>query len=495
MSAAAEVSVKSPPGWRADKLLAIFGHLLTDDHFARGVGSKISPEWFGNEVALQKARAIQLQHLDRYGHLPTPDEVKDGSCIQSEDAETRRLVAAGVDLALAARTKFGKDGLADEVRRWHKDLLFRGAAARAKRFYELGREEEAYSEMSAMVESVRQADNDLDYRHDWTTFRRILREKTEEYDGALTLGHPLIDHKLCPEGRGGSLLRHKSTIVEAGTNRGKSRFCTSVIAENTKQGADTLWFVNEDPEIDVTLNLWCAMLRMTPGEVIKFGSTPEGAQAMDLLAPYIDEHVDFCFVSPTGLTVESVVASVRRRQAARVAKKGKGYDLFVCDYPAKMISDRVQGDVRHVQGHVYRQLIGLGLEYGFHGLFPIQANRTGHVVGKGRSGLSKQENPRWLDERDIAETFNPAQDAANFISHNRTPDLAKRKLTVYYFCKSKSSDAVGWAVACRGDYGWALTHAPDLPAVCFQSDWAEPEKIEEWLKVYNGKAVPSECVK
>lgn len=477
----------------------MFGWLLSDESFARGAGSQVEPEWFGAETALVKARLVQLKHLESYGTLPTPDEVKEGPCLRGHPEEEKALIARAVDMALSARSRFGKDGLADEVRRWKKDLLFRSANQRAVQLYRQGQAEKAYSVMEELVAHVRASEADADDSHRWEDFRQYLADKQAEYHNAVTWGHPLFDAKLCPEGEGGSLLRGKTTIVESGTNRGKSRCLGTVVKSNLFRElrgkpapADCLWISHEDRAPDLSINLWCAALRVTPGELMRYHQTPEGAAVMDELALFIKEHVDLVFLPPTGLTVEQVVATIRRKQEERQRKHGKGYDLLVDDYPAKLTTDRFRGDKRDIIAHVYQQFVGLALEYNFHSLLAVQTNRAGHIVGKGAHG--PKETPRWMDERDIAETFDPARDVANFISLNRTPGLEAIKATVYYICKAKESAAIGWAIACKGEYGHALTHAPDLPATCFQADWMEPDKIAEYLKLYDGKAVPTHVV-
>lgn len=487
-------------GWSTDKLLAVFGWLLADADFARGAGAEIQPEWFGTETALVKARMVQLKHLEKYGVFPTPDEVKDGPCLRGHPEDEKLLIARGVDLALRSRERFGKDGLADEVRRWRKSLIFRDAHKRSAQHYHLGQEEQAYSVMEDMVAAVRAADNEDGGGFQWEQFRQHLADKKAEYRGALTWGHPLFDAKLCPEGEGGCLLRGKSTLIESGTNRGKSRCLSTVVKSNLFREvrgqlapADVLWITHEDPDVDLSMNLWCSTLRVTPGELLRFHLTPEGAAAMDELALYFKRHVELVMLPPTGLTVEKVVAVVRKKQEEWKRKHGKGFDLLVDDYPAKLTTDRFRSsDKRDVIAHVYQQFIGLALEYRFHSLLAVQSNRAGHVVGKGGGG--PKEKPRWMDERDIAETFDPARDVANFISLNRTAALEAIKATVYYVCKAKESAAIGWAIACRGDYGMSLTHAPDMAATCFQADWMEADKIAEYLKTYDGKAVPTHIV-
>lgn len=487
--------------WSKDKQLALMGHLLLNHQFAAGTGNPIEPEWFGAETGLVKVRQLQIGFRDRFKRLPTVDEVREGPGMRSEEPAIRELVAQTVAMALQAVNRFPADALGEEIRHWHKSLVYRAGVSRSAELYRTGNSEKAFEEVERMLERLREADRDRDHRHRWGNFREMLKAREEEYADALTLGNPILDKKLMPESDTGALIRGQTTIILSGTNRGKSRFMTTVVKENFLRRKRILWMTHEDPEVDVSMNMWCSLLRLNREQVMKLWKDPKGAATMDRLAAELEEYVEFAFMPPTGLTVEEVVASVRRRQAESIARNGVGFDLLVDDYPKKLTSSRAQGDFRHVLTYVYDQFVGLALEYGMGALLAFQTNREGHAAGM--HAIKKlcehcRRNPvqsRWINETDCGEAWAPMENVANVISLNRDKEMERLGITAYYFAKTKASQAKGWVVACRGDYGAATTHAPDLAAVAFQGEFVPAERLDGWLTSYPNSTVPDAVVR
>jgi hypothetical protein len=356
------------------------GHLLLDREFASGAGSRVEPEWFGAETGLVKTRQLQVKFRSEFGRLPTIDEVREGPGMRSEEPAIRQLVADTIVAAKQAAVRFPADALSEEIRHWHKGLLYRAGVYRSAELYRGGRADEAFAEMERMIERLREADRDKDHRHRWGNFRQMLAAREAEYSDALTLGNPLLDKRLMPESDSGSLIRGQTTIILSGTNRGKSRFLTTVVKENFLRRKRILWITHEDPEVDVSMNMWCSVLRLNRAEVMKLWKDPQGAALMDRLSEQLEELVEFAFMPPTGLAVEDVVDSIRRRQAESIATTGQGFDLLVDDYPKKLTARKAQGDFRHVLTYVYEQFVGLALEYGMHALLAYQTNREGHAA-------------------------------------------------------------------------------------------------------------------
>lgn len=487
--------------WSRDKQLALMGHLLTDNRFAAGAGSAVEPEWFGSETGIVKVRQLQVRFRDRFKRLPTVDEVREGPDMRSEEPAMRMLVARSVEEALAAASRFPADALAEEIRHWHKSLVYRAGVSRSAELYRAGQAEQAFAEVERMLERLREADRDRDHRHRWGNFREMLTAREAEYADALTLGHPLLDKRLMPESDSGSLIRGQTTIVLSGTNRGKSRFMTTVVKENFLRKKRVLWMTHEDPEIDVSMNMWCSLLRVNRGDLMSLWRDPKGAALMDRLSAELEEYVEFAFMPPTGLTVEEVTASIRRRQAESIASTGRGFDLLVDDYPKKLSASRAQGDFRHVLTYVYDQFVGLALEYNMHSLLAFQTNREGHAASMSASKRLCEHcrrNPvqaRWINETDCGEAWAPMENVANVISLNRDKEMERMGLTAYYFAKTKSSQAKGWVVACRGDYGAATTHAPDLGATSFQGEFVPAERLSGWIDSYKDGTVPDAVVR
>lgn len=492
--------------WSTDKKLALQGHLLLNERFLRGLGSSVAPEWFGSESALVRVRSLQVRFLEHYGRPPTPQELPECVFLHGAKDDERREVAAAVDLAVRATERFGLDALQEEVLHWHKDVLFRDAWERAGAEYRRGKDDEARRIIDEMIRKVGGLSLHDDQAHDWTAYRTFFQRVEAEYGDSLTFGHPLLDYAMCPEAhelweaRGkvgpapGGLLPGMSTVALAATNVGKSRFAGTVVRHNALRGEPVLYVVHEDREQDSAFNIWTSTLGITRGEYLRLLADPTAADYLDEVAALLRRNVDYLYLPKAGLTVEEVVATVRRRNDERRAKNGgRGYRLFVDDYPQKLTAKQVHGDLRHIQAYVYQQLFAVTRELGFHSLFLIQANRAGNVMARGREatgGRGQVSRPRWLSSGDMKEVFDPACDCDNMLSINRPPEFEKSDTVVYFFEKLKGSMYRGWSAACESRFGWALAHAPEMRATLFRSEWAEAEDVRGWLRDYDGKAVP-----
>jgi len=493
---------QKPLAWSPKKKMALLGHLLIDDRFARGLGSNVAAEWFGSETALVQARSLQLRFLEEFGRLPTALELPECKYLHGADDQERKDIETAVCSAVELTKEFPLDALQKEVLHWYQDLLFRDAWHRAGAEYQRGRDDEARKIMAEMVRKTSVVTIGRDQLHRFDEFEHFFQDVEQQYAGALTWGHPLIDSVVCPEAldiakrlgqkTAGSLLPGMVTVLLAGTNVGKSRVVNTVAIHNAMAGEPCLVIVHEDREADSAFNFWSATLRVTRGEFLAMIANPETCVQLKQVAAELQRNIDFIYIPAVGLTVEEIVSIVRRRNDERRAmNSGKGYSLFIDDYPQKLTAQKVTGDLRHIQAYVYQQLIALTRELGFHSILPIQANRAGNNMARAREQPgAKQQRLRWLMSGDVSEVFNPIMDADNVFSINRPPDIEAANLIVYYFEKMKSSMYRGWAVSCESHFEWALAHAPDSRAVSFRSEWAEADEIKSWLKNYNGVAVP-----
>lgn len=488
---------QKPLAWSSEKKLALLGHLLIDEKFAKGLGAHIAPEWFGTETTLVVLRAKQIRFTEEIGRLPTPKELPECHLMNGEPDDQKHRFAVAVDDCIRKTAEYPLDALQLEVADWYKDLLFRSAYEASGQLYQQGKAQEAREVFKKFVEQESRVLFTKDTRHDWNAFEHNFSKREEEYKNALTFGNPLIDKLITPEAQNGSLMEGQTTILIAGTNMGKSRACGSIVIANAlaKEYTPVLWIVHEDPEVEISMNAFCGLLRVSRAELMQMYRSEEHREVMLEAARILTERVHFLWLPPTGLTVETEVAIIRRRNDQLKSENGgQGFKLIVDDYPQKLTAEKVHGDVRHIQAYVYQQLIGLAQELSAHSILPIQTNRTGNNIARAVSSNEsngKQSKPRWIKSGEVSEVFNPIQDAANVISLNRPPELANSNITVYHLEKTKSSKFRGFSVACASNFDYGLAHAPDWNACSFLSDWEEASDLKVWIDKFKGQAVPS----
>jgi hypothetical protein len=189
------------------------------------------------------------------------------------------------------------------------------------------------------------------------------------------------------------------------------------------------------------------------------------------------------------LNVEDVEPLIRRKQEDLAARNnGKGYDLLVCDYPAKLTTKLANGghmSKRNVDEIVYGYFVQLALEYGFHNLLAIQTNREGSKVNKGQ-----KDEHRLLVMEDVHESYGVMQEATNVITLNRDPVAKARQHMTFHIDKSRSSET-GFAVVARTDFGRARTHHNDLGAIWYRGVATMADQVDDLLRnpELNGKEI------
>jgi hypothetical protein len=186
--------------------------------------------------------------------------------------------------------------------------------------------------------------------------------------------------------------------------------------------------------------------------------------------------------------VEEVEPLIRRKQEDLMAKTGKGYDLLVCDYPAKLTTRLAQNghmSKRNVDEIVYGYFVQLALEYGFHSLLAIQTNREGSKVNKGQ-----KDEHRLLVMEDVHESYGVMQEATNVITLNRDPVAKARQHMTFHIDKSRSSET-GFAVVARTDFARARTHHADLGAIWYRGVATMADQVDDLLRNpdLNGKEI------
>jgi hypothetical protein len=192
------------------------------------------------------------------------------------------------------------------------------------------------------------------------------------------------------------------------------------------------------------------------------------------------------------LTVEEVESVIYQAQDRRKAKMGKGFDLLVCDYPAKLGTESNRKgnlSVRDKDDYVYDVFTQIALDLGVHCLDAIQTNRDGSKINKGYRGAEK----RLLTMEDVKESWGPMTTATNVISLNRSPEDEANNRLIAHLCKSRSAE-VGWSIICNTNYAAATTHSDDLGCAWYRGTSPMSETIDVLLQQYKGNQIPAQAL-
>lgn len=471
-----------------NKQLAILGHMLVDPKFFLLSRSLIKPEWFKNPHCELVYKAM-LAWYAKWGRPGTPDEIRDGPDVGGEEPSTRVKLVDKTKQAIKETANFNLDALSSELTNWLKARIFYTATHKAEDDFNRERYGEAYRVMDQALKEIKEASFVRDRVESFANWRADLEQDAMERKEAMTFGLKSVDDLLLPENEGGSLLRGDTTILLAPTNVGKTTTMISIAMANVRNLKRILFITHEGRKQDIKDKMRRCFMEVDGRELFELPRTEEGVARLERAALVMDSLIDYVSYNKAGLTVEEMEAFIRRRQEEEMAKHdGKGYDMLVVDYPAKLTSVMAKGgqmNKRTLDEIVYGYYIQLALEYNFHALLAIQTNREGAKVNKGQ-----KDERRLLVMEDVHESYGVMQEATNVITLNRDALSKARGRMTFHLDKSRSSET-GFAVVARTDFAKAITHSNKLGSIWYRGVSTASDKVEEFLKnpELNGKDI------
>lgn len=474
---------------------AVLGHLLKNDQFFKIAVSKIKPEWFSGEFGEARSLvwAAKQDFFKRYGRAPLSEqEFLDSEKFRNANQGLRNRMVAVVQNALNLSNVYGLDTLVPELTDWlHARLFFEGFTS-SEKFYNAGKMSEAYSVMEAKIKEIRTTDFSGNNQYDFKNWRQKVRQRRVEFEQALTVGNSSFDSLLLPMNKGkGSLLPGDTTIFLAPSNVGKSTVLITIMAANLKQGKSVLFLSHEGVDDDLVEKLMCCIIGVNKQELFDLESStdPNHVSLIDNVTDFLSKNLVYVPMNRAGLCVEEVSSVIRQKQEERMATHfGKGFDLLVDDYPAKLISENIKFGTfqkRNIDEYVYNYFVMLALEYKFHSLLAIQSNRVGGKINQGQKG----QDDRLLVMEDVNESYGAMQIATNVITINRDPWCEEHDYVIFYISKSRSSEK-GWAVVCKSHYAHGTTHSEQLGCTYYKGNVPLGAQVEMLFTKHLNKAIP-----
>ena len=483
---------------------AILGHLLTHKSFFTQGCSKIAPAWFKNSYnGLIWEATIDLYQT--FKRMPTTAEVRDCSKFLALELKERSRIIAQLNLALHHSTVFGLDGLRPDLTEWMKARLFKGSVENAAKLYNRAEGapdgkgkrdllQSAFDVMKVASKEIAETTFEEDNEESFINYTSDFEKMEVQYENALSFGIDILDKQLTPQAKHGSLIAGDVTVILAPVNIGKTSCMITVAVHNILCGKDVLLITHEGRPDDIKEKIWCCLLNINKKALYEMYRTAEGRRILDQAISVLKEHLTYIPMNKPALEVEAVAGVINKKQEEWVSKHyGKGYDLLVDDYPAKLTTfshKKGSSSRRDKDEEVYNYFVQLGLESlknssnGFHVLSAIQTNREGSKVNKGNRGAE-----RLLTREDVLESWGPMTSATNVITLNRDPLAEMQQRITYYIDKSRS-DKTGVAVVCRTNYSHYTTHSNELGGTWYMGTGTMAEKIDSLLTRFKGTAIP-----
>lgn len=519
---------------------AVLGHLLLNQKFFKQAVDRIQPTWWIDTwtAKVWTAMATFWKSFKRPAKetelLATPDFL---TAAQGD----RNKMTIAIDSAKMAAQAYGLETLTSELTDWLRGRALQELVMRGQDLFNNSKFDEAFRWVDEKNTYIKTTSFNQDLNHNWLNFETDLIARLDDYRRALTIGLPEMDRLMVPEGMipdgewWGSLLPGDTTLFMAPTNIGKTTVGISVAVANFKRylfakypemefvldylalhpGAsneqlkkeivarafvrkkdvtpiDILVITHEGTRIDIVEKIWCAMMGRNKAELQTIvRHEPRLRQIMNQVSQELDRHVVYLPMNKAGLTVEEVVATIRQLQEQHVTAWGKGFDLVIDDYPAKLISATMgafsgSGHKRNLDEHVYNQFVQLALEYNFHCILFQQVNRTGAKVNRGVKAEGSIQH-RLLVPEDAHESYGPSQIATNTVTINRGPTDELRGFTTLHLCKSRSQ-VKGLSVVCKGNWKNATSHDKNLGCFWYYGSVPLGEALDDsYFAAHKGK--------
>lgn len=478
---------------------AILGYLLTHEQFFLQAKSKILPEWF---IDSWNARIwkMALAFYARLRRVPRSMDEFEGSTefmAVPDNAERNRLMKK-INLCRAAQTDFGLDDLRESLTEWMQSRLVKTALEKTAELFNgsatnPSKMKEAIMGFRETADRLSKTTFELETTVQFNDFSdgTFWKERQAMLEGALTFGLPLLDMKLnrsCVANA--SLLKGDMTVLVAPTNIGKTTCMITVARHNLERRRSVLLVTHEGVPSDIKTKMAQCVTGRTADQMMQLPSSVEGRNYMkwiedNIFVPYLV----YLPLNKPGLTVEDTAAAISRQQEKRIAETGKGFDLIIDDYPAKLLTAQNSKGMmqkRNSDELVYNYFTQMALDYKCHCLVAIQTNREGSRINRGQKGSEH----RLVGMEDVMESFGAMTTATNVITLNRDPKAEAQQRQAYHIAKSRSNET-GWTIVTKTNYGVSITHGAGLKATAYRGSSPMHEQIDQLLETHADQCLPT----
>lgn len=470
---------------------AVLGHVMFDERFFASVIGKLEAEWFSDEVLVRIYGALKAWYT-QWGKKPTLQELTDCRDITKLSNALIAQVKGRLSSMETSRKNYDMPPLLTEMEVWLKARTIQAALPKAANAFNAQKLDEAVGIMNAMVREYTDLHFSENDRISFYDYGVELQKEKEDTSKALTFGLTALDRILEPNGTAGSLMPGMMTVLLAPTNVGKTSTMVTVAVANILQCKSVLFIFHEGTESELKSKFMRCISGLTEPEMFRAYLDPEKSKQMRRCEQFLQRFLVLKPMFKAGLMVEDVGATVERLQDLRRMETGRGFDLLVDDYPAKLTcAANARGNMqpRQEQENVYNQFVQMGLRHKLHVLAAIQTNREGSKLNR-RVGSQKNET-RLLHMEDVSETWGAMTAAAVVVSLNRSDlDAELNKLSLLV-CKSRSSET-GWVVVCNTNYDVCRTHSNDLGCFSYRGTESVGEKSASIMEAWKGQTVPSD---
>lgn len=438
---------------------AVLGHMIQNAAFfmrCRSVG--LDPEFFVKTKVRHLCRWMyeffDIHAKDTNNQVPTFFEIEANYInrikLAEEKAEYRHVWNAAVMQAKNINIQSVKNNMTNFMRSRSYLQAIRNANQKFNNPDKHPFEQAVLSHQEEM-KKIQEISFDDDGTFKFNNIQKLVRSMTESRKQGVPTGARALDKLLAGEDEiidtdgkkipAPGLKYGDTTMLMGPLNSGKTTAMITFIAHAIEAGKSVCYFTHEMQGTDIALRLIYALMKK-PKHVSEIRLNSENpitiAREEESLAGVeglVNRYLRYRpYNKAGGMYVEDVISNIKMLNEEMMAKTGKGFDLVVNDYPAKLSSKLYatkRTERRLEEEYIYDQFVQLALELNCHCLLGVQTNREGFKKSSKGSGMVTVD--------DVSESFGIMRIATNVITVNRSDEDKAQELVHMYIAKSRSS--------------------------------------------------------
>lgn len=232
-----------------------------------------------------------------------------------------------------------------------------------------------------------------------------------------------------------------TTMLMGPLNSGKTTAMITFVSNAIRTGKHVLYLTHEMGQDDIALRLIYSMMRRPKylSDKRLSGKDPEVSAKeegdLNLVGMMMNKFLKYRpYNMAGGMYVEDVIAIIKMLNEEQKAAHGRGFDMIVDDYPAKLSSRAFAtkySERRHEEEYIYDQFVQLAIELNCHCLLGVQTNRDGFK--------KSNKGQEIVTVGDVSESFGVMRIASNVITINRSQDDKLNNTVTLFISKSRSN--------------------------------------------------------
>src|SRR6266404_577715 len=334
---------------------AILGHiLLNTDGFCQQAVHRMQPAWFQTNINSKIFGYIQRYCLAK-GVPDSYREIVEYEDMRSEDTLMRHKISVAISIAMVDAEQIRLSAIKEELTQWMQAKILQDSLSESAQLWNRKDFKKSAAAAEAMIKKYYEAKFEDNDNVSFNNPEKWLAELEHSHKDCLTIGLPILDSYIMSNQTQGGLQRGASTVALAPINIGKSSFLITTAIHNVKKQKSILYMTHEDRFEDVRVRMLQCYLRRDINSLLELYKTESGLKEIKAATAEISKYIIYIPVNKPGMTVEEVIPTINRAQEKRkMSNEGRGFDLFVNDYPGKLSSvTAVNNQYRHTQDQVY----------------------------------------------------------------------------------------------------------------------------------------------